>query len=208
MVMTAEPDVVEEMEEDIVNAFSFLSDDKGLLTWKGLEEFDEIEELMADGLLAKEELMTMWEEAPKATSSGATPAVDIDGFSVIMRKIDALFEDLDDGDDKDDEENEPDGAASVKAVADAPIVGESGRLRAAFTDIVGAGGAASLADVLRWEDIRSLIDEGQLAVSELRQLWAAAPKASAGDLLNFAGFAAFNTQLDALFEMDDGEGDD
>eukprot|EP00411_Alexandrium_monilatum_P018963 CAMPEP_0175231176 /NCGR_PEP_ID=MMETSP0093-20121207/25324_1 /TAXON_ID=311494 /ORGANISM="Alexandrium monilatum, Strain CCMP3105" /LENGTH=474 /DNA_ID=CAMNT_0016525025 /DNA_START=39 /DNA_END=1463 /DNA_ORIENTATION=- len=89
-VLAPEPAPAGRDEEEIKQLFLEGAGGGGSLSFEALAQISEIAGMVGDGDLSMEELGQMWAEAPKVGD-----AVDIDGFRVVLARIDDLFEPVD-----------------------------------------------------------------------------------------------------------------
>lgn len=86
---------------EVTQLFRECCDENNLLSFEGLQEVSEISQLLRDDEMTLDELQGMWDELPKTDTS-----IDVLRFRDLLKKIDDLFEFVDD---------EEDEAAVVKA---------------------------------------------------------------------------------------------
>mmetsp|Transcript_9282 Transcript_9282/g.11725 ORF Transcript_9282/g.11725 Transcript_9282/m.11725 type:complete len:593 (-) Transcript_9282:76-1854(-) len=71
--------------------FSALADDDFLIGIKELERWGDVQDMIADGELIPIELQNLFENVPKAL--GSDEKINEEGFKILLKEIDALFED-------------------------------------------------------------------------------------------------------------------
>lgn len=181
--------------QEVQSLFSKYCDEDFLLDRKTLESMPPFAEMLADEDLLPKELDEIWQAAPK--SSEDSSRVDAASFARIYNDIDDLFEE--------DEEEEKADTETPKAVTDDNGLDEE--LSKAYKSICDKNGLISKDEMLQWDEIESLFDEGLLGEDEFEELWGNAVDNEKGSL-DANGFLKFNLGLDDLFELDDDEDDD
>jgi soluble cytochrome b562 len=121
----------------------------------------------------------IWSAIPKSNDK-----IDAEGFVTLYKDIDNLFEEEEDDASGDD--------------------GEEADLKEAFDLLAGASSTFSSAQLRKWEEITSLIDEeGMLGEDEFNELWKKSVGNSSG--MDYTAFVKFNEALDDLFVLEDEE---
>ncbi|CAB9528035.1 expressed unknown protein [Seminavis robusta] len=169
-------------------------DSDGLMTKKMVQNLDFVAEMMKEGDLIQAELDQLWEGAPKFPDSDEE-RIDVDSFVQIYRDIDDLFED-------DEEEKEEKSTVSLELQDDSNN-DDDDELKNIFQSIATDKGVLSKQALLRWKEVKSLLDDGLFDEEEFDGIWKSLPKADHG--IGIAGFLKFNKELDNLFEFDDEE---
>ena len=169
-----------------------------------------------EGDLQMEEFDDIWNKAPKFPDAEApNERIDVDSFVQIYRDIDDLFEDDDDDADEDRESTtappstsdtknaiERNNRVEVNAENEASKEDE---LEAIFRSICDMDGFLSKQQLIMWDEVKNLLDEGLLGKNELEALWDKAPKRD--NKIEMTGFLSFNRELDGLFDFEDEEGE-
>ena len=204
-------------EAELESIFEQICDEKtGLLTKSTLREWDEVQKLLANGLLGEDELEAIWSKTKKSNGGSAEDALDVDGFLSFNVALDDLFdfeaEEMEDERDVDEIEEE-NGTVDTATTGVASglelrmVEGEKLSPDVLFVSLADENGLVGLEELKRWQELRDLIDDGDLAVSELEEIFRNVKK-SEMDLnkVEKAGFVALCKALDDLFE-DDNDGD-
>ena len=92
----------EEEEEELKPAFQSISDKDGMVTKAAIREWDEVQNLLEEGLLGDDELEELWKKTATQTDQ-----LDWQGFVKFNAELDDLFE-FEDEDDDDEEEDDDD----------------------------------------------------------------------------------------------------
>ena len=95
---------VEEGDMSTDQLFAALANEKGLVTWKDLSRWSDLQEMLKEGELMRSELDDIF----LSSASQETKALDKEAFETLYNAIDDIFED----DDEDEEEDEPVAASS------------------------------------------------------------------------------------------------
>ncbi|CAM9803317.1 unnamed protein product [Chrysoparadoxa australica] len=212
--------------EKLMGSLGALASMDDVLKWK------EVSELINEKQLSVAETKSLFDGIAKGGDS-----LDIDGFVQLGAAIDNLFEYVEDGQAETEAEAEAEAAEpteeaakeraaeeemkeeAAKEVVLVPLEGktqEERELLEEFDELAGSRtGLLGLNNLLRWPEVQSLVDEGQLKVSEVNGLWENVPKAELdgayrctdefgeGACIDAAGFLAFNAALDGLFFYED-----
>ena len=180
-------------EEEMQIIFQKFCDKNGLMNYHTLKSTPFLTQLLQDKELMEDELLAMWEEAPKASSSGEL--IDYRSFQKINREVNELFEDV-------VEENEEGEDATVAAAAAL----DEKELKVVFAHLANDDNRSVSKHSLRqWEEVKQLIDDGLLGEDEFDSLWERT--SSSSEQMDLEGFLTFNKELDALFIVDDDEDD-
>jgi hypothetical protein len=181
------------MEDELESVFNSIADDNGLISKQALMNWDEIEKLLSDGLLGADEFEELWGKTKK--SLGADDKLDIDGFLSFNVALDSLFEF---SDEEMEEDNDDDSA--VEGIVGNQLVEEGDRSpQELFALLAGADCLVSKGDLMRWAELLELIEEGDLTMSELDEIFSASAVA---EKLDETRFLALYKAIDDLFEYD------
>ena len=211
----AEDPVVAGDEAELEVAFKRLCDDStGLVSKEMLRAWDEIESLVADGMLGVEEFETIWEQTAK--KPGSDNEIDIEGFLSFNVALDDLFvfddEELEDGvgDATDDDDgngddgsvNESNGPTESKPM----VEGDDLSPEQIFAAIADDDFLVGMAELERWGELQDMLADEELLPIELQNLFSEAPKApGTKDKLDERAFISLYSAIDELFEDDDGD---
>lgn len=206
-----EPEEGEIMEEELESSFDSICDASNLVSKEALMGWDEVSKLLEDGLLGEDELDDLWEKTKK--SPGSEDMLDVDGFLSFNVALDGLFdfedEDEDDEDldveaeygDGDDVEEEDDESASGDFVE-----GENLPKGELFDLLSNQSGRLNGDGLLRWTELREMLEDGDLLESELDSIFKNVSKD--GKEINKDEFVALCGAIDELFEEDEDDGKD
>eukprot|EP00752_Nemacystus_decipiens_P009010 g8043.t1 len=174
----------------------------GVLDLAGLLRWDEVTELVEEGLLTQQEVEQMWEGLPKVANSvkaAGAPGTDqgmlinLQGFLEFDRKLSDLFEDEESDDvpaaapqqspSVESLPSTPAAAAVPVAVveeeetAGAPLVDE-GTPEGQFVKLsAGSGGVVTLDGLLGWTEVSELLEDDLITREEVSTMFQALPKA-------------------------------
>jgi len=192
-------------EQDMATVFAGLCDNEGLVSKESLRNWDEIQELINEGLLGEDELDEIWTKTIK--SPGSNNRIDVEGFLSLNVALDELFVF-----DEDEEAGPALDAATEVAATRKPVSAPAKREMVSGADLPPGVLFAALAnedylvgmkELSKWQDLQDMLREGDLLPEELLDLMAAnAPNG----LLDEAGFVAVYEAIDSLFEDTSTEG--
>jgi hypothetical protein len=206
VVIGDEQDDDKSLEDELEAIYESISDKEGLVSKKGVREWDEVYKLLDEGLLGEDEFEDIWDKTKK--SLGDEDKLDVDGFLSFNVALDSLFE-LDDeeatslfelGDDE-DADDEVDDEDEVVTPPTSELLVEGGDLSAEelFAALAGVDGLAAKEDLARWSELQEMLEAGDILTSELDTILAnTALKPS--NKLDLAGFVVFYNAIDELFE--------
>ena len=207
--MEEKEDAGEEMQEtkdekELERAFKTLCDDADLVSKEALMNWSEIKELLDAGELELDEFDEMWEKTAK--SPGSQELIDVDGFLSFNVALDDIFE-------IDDEEGESPIVANVEKVEakkgvdeDTQETEDEKELERAFNTLCDDAGLVSKEALKNWNEIKEVLDEGELGLDEFDEMWEKTAKSPGSqELIDVDGFLSFNVALDSLFEIVDGD---
>ena len=174
----------DESLEEITAYFERTAGLKGIAL-KDMLAWSDIQEMISDGLVSKQQIESLWSEASKGKEQ-----IDLDAFLRLNLKLDLLLEESEDNDDDVDGEDEEDAEAFY---------------RSEFSRITGGGRLMRLDMLLGWAEVAELIEEGVLTEKKVEQIFESLPKEPMGIPANAMGisedtFVAFNGVLDMLLE--------
>lgn len=186
--------VEDDIEEALSAAYQSICGEDGLISKEALKEWEEVQKLLAEGLLGEDEYDDLWEQARK-TPGTQGEFLDSSGFLSFNVALDGLFE-------FDDDEEDLDADAGPRAM----VVEGDNPPSVLFSQLADKDYLVGMEELKLWVELQEMISEGDLLVSELQDL---CEKYSADDVsgkLTEEGFQIFYEAIDALFEDDtDGE---
>ena len=186
---------------ELESSFQQLCDGDGRIDQKSLYQWDEIRDLLEDGLLGRDELDTLWTQAAGVQSSFLDKA----GFGRFSSTLDDLFEfeDDDDGDDEKDALVPPPTTTTTRMIKGVDLSPD-----VLFVALANADGLVGRDELQQWQELQDMLSDEDLLPSELDSLYDQAVAKSNGDgLLTEDGFAQLFQAIDDLFEDDD-DGDE
>ena len=204
----------QEEESELVEVFGSLATD-GALTKEKLLKWDEIETLMADGMLGQDEFDQLWNDACAENNS-----MDEAAFLQFNDLLDGLFEfddedaadELDDiieDDDDDEEEEQPIKAKETSKEATLEVVEGDLSPEELFAAIQSSSGVVGVQELKRWGELQDMIADQDILPSEVDEFFEKALEISKADgALDKKSFVAFSAMIDELFEEDDEDDDE
>lgn len=190
----------ETVEAELENVFETLCDKDRLVSKSTLKEWEEIEKLLAEGLLDDEEFDDLWEKTSK--SPGSSQQLDVDGFLSFNVALDSLFE-FDDEDEK-IEENASDAEPNTQVQTSRKMV-EAGDLPPGvlFASIADEDYLVGMDELKLWVELQEMLEDGDLLPSELQAFYDGIDKTESGKLSE-EGFITLYDNIEGLFEDDEG----
>ena len=190
-----------EEDSELVQVFAAIATD-GALTKEQLKKWDEIETLIADGMLGQDEFDKLWEDSCPQKSS-----MDEAAFLKFNDLLDGLFEfdDADADDDLDeiieDIDEEEEVAQEEKAAEPMAVIEGDMAPEELFVLLKSPKGVVGVDQLKRWGELQDMIADGDILPSEVDDFFEKALEISkADDALDKEGFVAFTTMIDELFE--------
>lgn len=170
---------------------------------QNLRAWGEIEELITDGMLTEEEFNMLWDKAIKSKKNNKnnsdTEIMEIDTFVSFNNALDDLFETEDEKEDPQQQNqiNKSNSASNRKQM----VVGDDLSPQEIFSQLADENQHIKINDLQRWPELLSMINNGDLLLEELKDLFQSQTKApGTTDALDQAGFIALYNAIDALFE--------
>jgi hypothetical protein len=200
------------LEAELQTIYSSICNKNGRVSKDDIKAWDEVQQLLDQGLLGVDEFDDIWQKTPKSPGSG--DQLDVDGFLSLNVALDGLFQFDDDDVDfegieevDDKEDDTPLSVAVPKAAKKKEIVvGDDlppGILFAALADedyLVG------MEELKSWGGLQEMLADGDLLPLELKNMFDAVEKAPGkDDKLTEDGFLKLYEDIDVLFENDDEE---
>ena len=204
----------ESLEAELESIYEQICDKSGLITKAALKKWDEIQKLLEEGLVGEDEFEDLWNKTKKSNGGSAEETLDVDGFLSFNVALDDLF-DFDDDEMKvdDDDEDAELSTASQRDSSGGPelrmVEGEDLPPDVLFVSLANEDGLVGLDELKRWQELQDMIDDGELAVSELEEIFRGVKK-SEMDLnkVEEEGFVALCQAINDLFEDYDDDDDD
>lgn len=214
----SENDFVSPDRQELESVFATMCDVSGMITKEVLYEWDEITDLVSEGLLGKDELDEIWESVPKSTKN----QLNIDGFLNFNLALDNLFDfEEDDDDDSDDDEviandgsentimNKKSIQSSVQVettLVPQMVQGEDLNPSVLFVALSNKNGLVGRDELKVWSELQEMLSVGDLLPSELDSMFASAVNTSSKKdvkMLDENSFISLYQAINNLFESDE-----
>jgi len=184
-------------EEELEDKFKEICDASGLLSKDTLRKWEEISNLISEGMLGLDEFNQLWESTNKRPG---TESLDVDGFLSFNVALDDLFvfEEIDDG--KVDESAEI--ITRAKSSRERVVITEYDLPPAViFAAIANENLLVGLNDLFYWGELREVLDSGELKKEEIKDMFEKIPKTSgSSDKIDENGFVLLYDTINDLFE--------
>lgn len=217
--ITADKTIAED-EEELEKAFETICDGDSLVSREALRQWDEVKNLLEEGMLGEDEFNDIWDRTPKSLGS-SDKLIDVDGFLSFNVALDDLFvfdddevenEIDDDGSEDEGEEaveDTPQKEESSEAAIERPmVVGDDLPPGVLFSALADEKYLVGMKELKRWGELQDMIAEGDLLPIELQNIYAEVPKVPGSkDKIDEDGFLALYEAIEALFE-DEGDEED
>lgn len=201
-------------KDELVSIFNSIATD-GMLSKKEFKKWEEVDNMMSEGLLGDDEFEKIWTLVPKESKK----QIKLEGFLAFNAGLDDLFdfEDLEDEVEEEDfadtKASEPKEVKAVEAPASSPapvamIDAEGLSPPMLFAALADADGFIGKDELQRWGEFQEMIAEGDLGPAEVEGFLDEITKDATGPnkfKLNQEQFVTFYNKIDSLFEED---GDD
>jgi hypothetical protein len=199
---SAAAETAEEIEEsELVEVFAVIAKD-GTLTKEQLRGWDEVETLVADGMLGEDEFDSLWKES----TAGKSDIMDSDTFMDFNDRLDALFEFNEEDLEDEYEEIDADEAKATVAAEALPMVEGDVGPEELFLLLKSSEGSVGVGELKRWGELQEMIEDGDLSATELDDMFEKSLELSKlKNALDQTGFASFCKAIDELFEEDNDE---
>eukprot|EP00550_Attheya_septentrionalis_P000751 CAMPEP_0198288210 /NCGR_PEP_ID=MMETSP1449-20131203/6798_1 /TAXON_ID=420275 /ORGANISM="Attheya septentrionalis, Strain CCMP2084" /LENGTH=582 /DNA_ID=CAMNT_0043986323 /DNA_START=238 /DNA_END=1986 /DNA_ORIENTATION=- len=198
---------IEDDEDELENAFANICDSSKLVSREALREWEEIRQLLEEGMLGEDEFDEMWKGAPK--SPGSPEQLDVDGFLSFNVALDELFVFDEEGEDGLEGENnigDDDVPVVQKKEVLGMVVGDDLPPGVIFADLAGGDLMVGMKELARWKELQGMLLDGELQPTEFQSIFDGIKKApGTTNKLDEDGFIALYEALDALFEEFDEE---
>jgi PAP_fibrillin len=196
------------MDSELVAAFESLANNDGLVSKDALKSWDEVTNLLDEGLLGRDEFESIWKKTPKSVGH-QDEFLDSDGFLAFNVALDNLF-DFAEGNLEDEEDVGVNNEEPTPVVSTPRAMVEESDLPPGvlFANLADDNEMVGMEELALWVELREMLEEGDLLQSELQDMYdRLAP--SKGKLDEEAFLRLYN-EIDNLFEEegDDEGGDD
>lgn len=160
-----------------------------------LRQWDDIADMIGEGELSKDELLSYWGMFTKGDR------MDFKGFVKFNEELFEEFEDEDEINVTDAEKDE----VPVPPPASRPVIAEPDLPPAVlFSQLANENYLVAKEDMQRWGELNDMLREGDLTMDEFNALFDGAPKAQgSADMLDEDGFCILYDSIDQLFEDED-----
>eukprot|EP00566_Odontella_aurita_P006230 CAMPEP_0113547204 /NCGR_PEP_ID=MMETSP0015_2-20120614/12227_1 /TAXON_ID=2838 /ORGANISM="Odontella" /LENGTH=612 /DNA_ID=CAMNT_0000447735 /DNA_START=294 /DNA_END=2132 /DNA_ORIENTATION=+ /assembly_acc=CAM_ASM_000160 len=207
VVETDEDETTAGDEKELEIVFQSICDEAGLVSLDALRKWDEVADLISEGMLGEDEFDRIWGQTPR--SPGSPEELDLDGFLSFNLDLDDLFvfddQEEDDKDASDDIESSGDGPVLQKR---SMVVGDDLPPGVIFAELADDDFLVGFDDLKRWGELQEMLDGGDLLPLELQNMFEQVKTApGTSDKLNEDDFIALYENIDAMFEEDDDEDD-
>ena len=191
----------EDMDEELSAAFQSVCNDDGLVSKEALKQWDEVQKLLAEGLVGEDEFDDLWDTAVKSpgTEDGL---LNVAGFLSFNVALDGLFEFDEDDDDGDDEETEIE--AKLDSAPRAMVVEGDNPPSVLFSQLADQTYLVGMEELKLWTELQDMLNEGDLLTSELQDIFDKYAAEDPSGKLTEDTFQKLYDGIDALFE-DDGD---
>lgn len=166
-----------------------------LLAW------EELSQLMAEGLISSDEVDNLWNECQEDTED--PNFMDLEGFLNFNEALDKLFDFDDIGEVSEEEINSQLEYLFEGADDEASATEEDMDPKELFNVLKNEQNVVSKKELAKWMDLQSMIAEGDLLSSELESMFNSV--ADESDNLDEKGFLTLYGMIDNLFEEDEEE---
>jgi hypothetical protein len=190
----------ETVEAELEKVYETICDKDRLVSKSTLNAWEEIQKLLAEGLLDEDEFNDLWNKTPK--SPGSSDRLDVDGFLSFNVALDGLFE----FDDEDEIENQEIVPETISKESQAPsrkmVEGDDLPPGVLFAAIADEDYLVGMDELKLWVELQDMLEEGDLLPSELQEFYDEIEKPESGKLSE-VGFIVLYEKIEELFEDDD-----
>lgn len=165
------------------------ADEKGLLSRSAFMGWKDIQDLISEGVVSKDDLDKIWDEAFSTMKKKMKDMIDYDTFLRMNVRIDLMIDDEEDegqdGNAADDSESGDEYYAKV------------------FREISGNKKVLALSDLFKWSELQDLIDESFLTTKSVIEIYEKMPQTvdeNNNKGISVRSFIALNTMLDVLID--------
>ena len=196
-------------EKELEVVFAHLSDENGMLSKSALLEWEEVKQLLEDGLVGEEEFELLWERTRKAPGG----VLDLEAFLSFNVQLDDLFT-FEEG----EEEEINDSTLESILAAGASTSSDSTKEyvdeydlspEAIFSKLADEDFLIGFEDLKHWGELQEILEREELLPLELQNIFDNVPKApGAPGRIDQDGFVALYNAIDEMFEDAEDEDDD
>eukprot|EP00565_Helicotheca_tamesis_P004622 CAMPEP_0185730270 /NCGR_PEP_ID=MMETSP1171-20130828/9180_1 /TAXON_ID=374046 /ORGANISM="Helicotheca tamensis, Strain CCMP826" /LENGTH=578 /DNA_ID=CAMNT_0028399285 /DNA_START=409 /DNA_END=2145 /DNA_ORIENTATION=+ len=212
---TNEDQTIAEDEEELEKAFATICDGDNLVSRDALRQWDEVKNLLEEGMLGEDEFGDIWDRTPKSLGS-SDKLIDVDGFLSFNVALDDLFV-FDDDEVEDEAESDTNGEGEAEedveeeeAAVERPMVeGDDLPPGVIFSALADEKYQVGMKELKRWGELQDMLTEGDILPIELQNIYAEVPKVpGTKEKIDEDGFLALYEAIEALFEDEDEAGDE
>ena len=181
--------------------FKSLMNENAVVDKPTLLAWEELSQLMAEGLISSDEVENLWNECQEDTED--PNFMDLEGFLNFNEALDKLFDFDDIGEVSEEEINSQLEYLFEGADDEASATEEDMDPKELFNVLKNEQNVVSKKELAKWMDLQSMIAEGDLLSSELESMFNSV--ADESDNLDEKGFLTLYGMIDNLFEEDEEE---
>ena len=181
--------------------FKSLMNENAVVDKPTLLAWEELSQLMAEGLISSDEVDNLWNECQEDTED--PNFMDLEGFLNFNEALDKLFDFDDIGEVSEEEINSQLEYLFEGADDEASATEEDMDPKELFNVLKNEQNVVSKKELAKWMDLQSMIAEGDLLSSELESMFNSV--ADESDNLDEKGFLTLYGMIDNLFEEDEEE---
>lgn len=184
----------ETVEAELERVYEGLCDKAGLISKDALKKWDEVQKLLAEGLLGDDEFEDLWMKTTKSPGSSDL-LLDVDGFLSFNVALDSLFE-------FDDEEDQSFQQSSGEAPVRKMVEGDELPPGVLFAALADEDYLVGMNELKYWAELQDMLAQGDLLQSELQEAYDKVKKNESGKL-DEDGFIKLYEEIDSLFDEDE-----
>jgi hypothetical protein len=196
------------LDDELDRIYQSICDDQKLVSKDSLKNWEEIQNLMTEGLLGDDEFDELWEKAVIEEGNYDNQSLTLDGFLAFNVALDSLFEfdddQIDDDVDDDDDDDVEINSSAVETTTPKPMV-EQGDMPAGvlFSQLADEKYLVGMDDLTRWVELQEMLEEGDLLSSELQQMYDKVLSKNSFGKLTEEAFLKLYEEIDSLFDDDE-----
>lgn len=203
------------LDDELDQIYKSICNEQKLVSKDALRKWEEIQNLMSEGLLDDGEFDELWEKAVVVAERSSSISLvregddnkylTVDGFLAFNVALDGLFDFEDDADDDDDDNDDVEitpRADETSTLTRERAMVEQGDMPPGvlFSQLADEKFLVGMDDLARWVELQEMLEEGDLLSSELQQIYDKALSKNSFVKLTEEGFLKLYEEIDALFE--------
>eukprot|EP01042_Synura_sphagnicola_P033413 gene33413-42912_t len=150
----------EEYRAYVLSVYDQLRGKKSSVSVSDVLGWDQVKEILSEGLVEKSELEELLSKWGKKTGKGGEASLDFESFYGFMQEMDEILEYEDDAEDDEDEEEDDGEEGDDEEITDE-------EMREMFDEVRGKRSGVSVKAFKKWDEVSGMVADGEVTMSAI-----------------------------------------